>query len=514
MALDQELLAAALPRYEIGEEIGRGGWGIVLSGRHRELGRRVAIKQLPRAFGADPSVRERFVHEARLVAGLDHPHIVPVFDFVEHEGLCVIVMELASGGTLWDRFSERGVETDEAVAAVLASAVGLHHAHEHGILHRDVKPENVLYSASGTAKVADFGVAKALGEEAASRTATGSILGTAAYMAPEQVTGDELSPRTDIYALGIILYELLTGALPYRPVTEAVAQLFQHVNDEPRPMDDVLPGVHPSLEAVARHALEKDPAARPASAEEFAVELATAATDALGPGWLGRGGHAVMSATAVVAATERPSQEVRPSDDASRRAGTVVVKAGQSHPRLGAVASSGGASAGTVGPSGSAPPAPPVPSAPAGQSPPPAPPSPSSPPSPPASAPEPPGATTGTPTRSRRWLLVAAIVVIVALGGAAAVLLSDSGGDAEQAESTSSTAEPVAPVSAAEVREFEDLCAANGVPGSRCECASERASEELTPEQFRANLELMGGEDGALTEAVTVIFEDCVDEES
>ena len=155
----RELLSAALPRYDIGSEIGRGGLGVVYEGRHRDLGRAVAIKQLAGSFGADPSLRDRFLDEARLVAGLDHPHIVPVYDFVEHDGLCVIVMEYCSGGTLWSRFQTRGLRTDEAVAVVLATAVGLHHAHTHGVLHRDVKPENILYSATGTAKIADFGIA-------------------------------------------------------------------------------------------------------------------------------------------------------------------------------------------------------------------------------------------------------------------------------------------------------------------------------------------------------------------
>ncbi len=506
MALDQELLAAALPRYEIGQEIGRGGWGIVLRGRHRDLGRDVAIKQLPRAFGADPSVRERFIDEARLVARLDHPHIVPVYDFVEHEGLCVIVMELAGGGTLWNRFSERGLETEETVATVLAAAVGLHHAHLHGVLHRDVKPENILFSTNGTAKIADFGIAKTLGEGAAARTATGALIGTAAYMAPEQVTGDELSPMTDVYSLAIVLYELLTGELPYRAVTEPVAQLFQHVNDDPRPMADVLPGVPPSLEAVTRRALAKDPSDRPESAEEFAVELAEAATAALGPGWLARSGYAVMSATSVVAATERPPPSAdAPGDESGRRAGTVIVRAAQEHPRLGAVASAGPAPRSRSGPAGTSPP---------GSAPPPPPGS--APPPPPLSAPS--SATPSGPapsTGSRRvWALIAAAVVVAA--AVAGILVVGSGGDnptpTETTLSSSSTGGAAAEITVAEINEFTQRCNENGVPENRCQCAIDRAVDELTAEEFRANLALMANQGGAVTDPVAKIFQACIDD--
>lgn len=505
MALDQELLEGALPRYEIGEEIGRGGWGIVLRGRHRDLGRDVAIKQLPRAFGADPLVRERFVAEARLVASLDHPHIVPVFDFVEHEGLCVIVMELASGGTLWDRFSDEGLETDQAVGTVLAAAVGLHHAHQAGVLHRDVKPENILFSGAGTAKIADFGIAKSLGSEAAARTATGSVIGTPAYMAPEQVTGDELSPATDVYSLAVVLYELLSGELPYRAVTEPVAQLFQHVNDAPRPMVEVRAGVHEALEAVTMRALSKSPADRSASAEEFAVELAEAATAALGPGWLARSGIPVMSATSVVAATERGA----PPRGGDRRAGTILVKPAQEHHRLGAVASSGAPPPpATAHPRSATPPprprsATPPPSAPPASTPPPAVPA--------ASAAAPSGsAEVASPRRRPVGVLVgAALVVVVAVVLGVVLLGGDDGG--ERPEDVASTGGSAEEITAAEVGSFEDLCEQSGVSDARCGCAIERSLDQLSPAEFRANLTLMLDQDGAVTDAVAAIFDECID---
>ena len=132
----QELLEQVLPRYDIRAEIGRGGWGVVYEGWHRDLKRPVAIKQLPHQLGSDPSVRDRFIAEAQRVASLEHPHIVPVYDFAERDGLYVIVMELASGGTVWQRFSNQGLTAEEAVGTVLAAAAGLHHAHSRGLLHR------------------------------------------------------------------------------------------------------------------------------------------------------------------------------------------------------------------------------------------------------------------------------------------------------------------------------------------------------------------------------------------
>src|SRR4051812_14101183 len=155
MMLDQRLVEAALPSYEITGELGRGGWGVVLGGRHRELGRDVAIKQLPRAFAADPAVRSRFLAEARVLASLDHPHVVPVFDFVERDGLCLLVMEQLTGGTLWSRFTGQGITATDACAVVVATCAALQCAHERGVLHRDVKPENLMFSAAGTLKVTD-----------------------------------------------------------------------------------------------------------------------------------------------------------------------------------------------------------------------------------------------------------------------------------------------------------------------------------------------------------------------
>ncbi len=311
MTLDQDEVEAALPSYEIGAELGRGGWGVVLAGRHRQLGREVAIKQLPRAFAADPDVRARFTAEARVLASLDHPHIVPVYDYVERDGLCLLVMEQLPGGTLWSRFSADGFTPPAAAAAVLASIAGLQAAHEHHILHRDVKPENLMFSASGALKVTDFGIAKVVGGEGTLATRAGEVVGTPAYIAPEQARGAALSPATDVYAVATMFYELLSGQLPFADDGDAMALLFKHAFETPVPLTDVAPFVPAPLAEVVMRGLATDPTDRYPSAEAFGVAIAEAATAAWGPGWLAAEGTPVMGASSIVAATDRVTSAPR-----------------------------------------------------------------------------------------------------------------------------------------------------------------------------------------------------------
>src|SRR5262249_27077109 len=143
MTLDREHVVRALPGYDVGDELGRGGWALVLAATHRNLQRPVAGKVLPRAMGADPEVRARFRDEARVVAALHHPHIVPVYDFIEHDGLHLVVMERMAAQTLWDRFTSDGLTLEQAFAYALAAGSALTHAHQRGVVHRDVKPENL-----------------------------------------------------------------------------------------------------------------------------------------------------------------------------------------------------------------------------------------------------------------------------------------------------------------------------------------------------------------------------------
>lgn len=312
MTLDQQEVIDALPQYEVGVELGRGGWGIVLAGRHRQLGRDVAIKQLPRAFAADAAVRARFVDEARLLASLDHPHIVPIYDFVEQDGLCLLVMEQLPGGTLWSRFSTDGFTPPAAAAAVLATIAGLQAAHEHRILHRDVKPENLMFSASGALKVTDFGIAKVVGGAGTLATRAGEVVGTPAYIAPEQARGGDLSPATDVYAVATMFYELLSGQLPFTDDGGAMALLFKHAFEAPTPLRERAPFVPEPIAAVVMRGLATDPGDRYDTAKAFGLAIAEACTNAWGPGWLAAEGTPVMGASAIVSATDRVTSAPRP----------------------------------------------------------------------------------------------------------------------------------------------------------------------------------------------------------
>ncbi|MCZ4588211.1 protein kinase [Rhodococcus opacus] len=303
MDTDIDRVAAALPAYEVGGELGHGGWGVVLAGQHRALGRPVAIKQLPPAFATDPGIRRRFTAEGRLLASLDHPHVVPVYDFVEHDGLCLLVMELLPGGTVWNRFTRTGFNAHAAVAVALACAAGLTAAHNRSILHRDIKPENLLFAASGAIKVTDFGIAKVIGGNETLATKAGDVLGTPSYIAPEQARGGELTPATDVYALATMLYELLAGELPFPAADDAMALLFMHAFDDPTPLQETAPAVPDSIADVVMRGLATDPTLRYPSAESFGIALACASTGRWGPGWLTTEGIPVMGADTIVSAT-------------------------------------------------------------------------------------------------------------------------------------------------------------------------------------------------------------------
>jgi Protein kinase domain len=305
MELERQLIADALPAYDVGGVLGQGAFGVVLAGRHRQLDRKVAIKQLSRAVAADVAVRRRFAAEARVLASLDHPHVVPVYDFVEREDLCLLVMELLPGGTLRDRFTTTGFTAPHAVAICLACAAGLNAAHARGVLHRDVKPENMLFAASGAIKVTDFGIAKVVGGTETLLTRAGEVVGTPAYMAPEQVRGGELSPATDVYALATMTYELLSGVLPFTADGNVMSLLFKHAHESPTPLGEVTPEVPIPVAEVVMQGLTTDPAERFATAASFGTSLAEAGTEAWGPGWLSADGMPVVSGTERIGAPSR-----------------------------------------------------------------------------------------------------------------------------------------------------------------------------------------------------------------
>ncbi len=298
----EDRIRAALPGFDIGEQIGRGGCGVVLSGIHRQLHRQVAIKKIPPQFAEDPAVRRRFIAEARLMAAIDHPHVVPVYDYIEYEDLCLLVMEYLPGGTVASRFSQDGFNASSAIAVALACAAGLDAAHSHGVLHRDIKPANLLFSANGSVKLADFGIARIVGGNDTLVTRAGEVVGTPSYMAPEQARGQEVSPATDVYQLATMLYQLLSGVLPFPAGGDSMAVLFMHAFEQPRPLTEVAPVVPKSIADVVMRGLATDPTERFDSAESFGVALAGPAADAWGADWLVPVGIPVIGADTIIAA--------------------------------------------------------------------------------------------------------------------------------------------------------------------------------------------------------------------
>lgn len=280
------VLDGALPGYEIGAELGRGAFGVVIAGRHRQLGREVAIKQLSPGLMSDEAVRLRFLSEAQVLASIDHPHVVPIYDYVEHEDTCLLVMERLAGGTVWNRFVERGFDQRTACAIALGVCSGLHGAHQHGVLHRDMKPENVLFGADHSLKVTDFGIARVLGQNDVLASREGELLGTPAYMAPEQASGTDLGPATDIYAVGVMLFELLSGQLPFLEDGGSLAIVLRHINEDPTQLSKVAPTVPAGLAEVVMKALSRSPQDRFESAEAFGIAIGRAASAAWGPDWL------------------------------------------------------------------------------------------------------------------------------------------------------------------------------------------------------------------------------------
>ena len=296
-------VVAALPQYELGAEVGRGGMGVVYAAVHRPLGRAVAVKRLPGVLASDERMSARFAHEARLLARLDHPHIVPVYDYVQDRGEHLLVMEKLDGGTVWSRFTGSGITPASSCALGLAMLAGLHAAHGAGVLHLDVKPKNLLFTAGGVLKVADFGISQVVSEGATLVTHGGQVLGTPAYLSPEQALGNPLSPAADVYGAATVLYELLSGRLPFDSGGGALAMIQRHVYQQPRPLIEV---PNPLARVIMR-GIERDPQARYRNAETFAVDLAGAAAEVFGRDWLLRLDAPVHLSPHVAAACTRPA---------------------------------------------------------------------------------------------------------------------------------------------------------------------------------------------------------------
>ena len=269
---EDPLIGSVLDRYEILDCLGEGGLGRVYVVQHVRLERRYALKVPSAKAAANPKVRQRFLQEAIAASRLDHPNVVGVVDFGETEGgLTYIVMELADGETLNRHLDYRGVFAPaEALATARQIALGLDHAHQRGLIHRDLKPDNIMVEASdGRPRILDFGLAilRELGD-AGRLTTAGMVVGSPWYMAPEQAMGKELDPRCDLFALGIMLFEMLAGCLPFDGDPQQIIE--KHVSAEMPRFAERVPGlvVDPEVENLVQRMIMKDPADRPNSAAE------------------------------------------------------------------------------------------------------------------------------------------------------------------------------------------------------------------------------------------------------
>lgn len=272
-------------RYEIFEPVGRGGNATVYRARQIDLERTVAVKELASFHAGDTDAAARFLRESRITASLSHPCLVTVHEYFQNDGIPYIAMEFLSRGSLED--TARDLNLAQVARVLEQTLSGLDHAHERGVVHRDLKPSNLMVTESGAVKVADFGIAKALNEAlpGGHRTATGTTVGTPAYMAPEQARGLKVEPATDLYAVGVIAYEMLLRRVPFEATDTPVAVLLQHVNDPPPSPLSIDPTLDPELAGWLEWMLKKDPADRPASAREAWEALEEHVIRILGPRW-------------------------------------------------------------------------------------------------------------------------------------------------------------------------------------------------------------------------------------
>ncbi len=272
-------------RYDLLEVIGRGGAAVVYLAEQRDLRRPVALKELAPFHAGDSTFAERFVVESRMAGAMNHAHIVTVHEFFEDDGVPYIAMEFVPHGSLRQYVGKLSLAQ---IAGVLEGVLaGLSHGEGHGIVHRDLKPENLLVGSDGRVKIADFGVARAY-NKAATRvvvTVEGTTIGTPTYMSPEQALGTDLTPATDLYSLGIVAWELLTGTVPFEESDTPVAVLYRHVHEPVPSVRTVVPSIDEGVADWLARMLAKRPDDRFQSADAAWVELEDVVLDLLGPRW-------------------------------------------------------------------------------------------------------------------------------------------------------------------------------------------------------------------------------------
>ncbi len=264
------MIGQIISHYKILEKIGEGGMGVVYKAEDTKLKRTIALKFLPRDLTRDQEARDRFVKEAQAAAALDHPHICTVHEIDEAEGKTFIAMAYIEGQSLKEKIDAGPLEIDEAADIALQVAEGLKEAHDKGITHRDIKPANIMLTEKGQAKIMDFGLAKL--EWGADLTKTATIMGTVAYMSPEQAKGEKVDLRTDIWSLGCVLYEMLTGQRPFKS-DPYQATIYAILNESPQPITNLRKELPQELERIVNKCLEKDPDKRYQKANEIIDDL-------------------------------------------------------------------------------------------------------------------------------------------------------------------------------------------------------------------------------------------------
>jgi serine/threonine protein kinase len=295
------MIGKKVSHYKIIEKLGEGGMGVVYKVQDTKLDRLLALKFLPPQLTVNDTDKARFLQEAKAAAAINHPNVCTIYDIKEHENQQFIVMEYVEGQTLSDRISSRSLPIEQAIEYAIQIGAALQVAHEKGIVHRDIKSDNIMISKTDQIKVMDFGLAKLRG--GVQLTKEHSTLGTAAYMSPEQAQGNEVDPRSDIWSFGVVLYEMLTGKLPFKGDYEQ-AVIYSILNEDPKPMTSLRLDVPEAIAEIIDRALSKEPDDRFATTNELLDALkATQKTDSIVPSFIRRPSFLVTGVVLLIALT-------------------------------------------------------------------------------------------------------------------------------------------------------------------------------------------------------------------